>query len=300
MSPRTRFVLIGMGLTLLGALIFGGLHLRYAVEARTDEYRTQAELRAWAFADRVAFSLRQQAESMSLKWLVSAFVIPGGDVLYAQVVNNGEILAEASLLRELPSSSPSSAPGLTIETRSDGTRSFWDIQRALPDAEGFVRLGIDLAPLRAHIREQALMVVGAGVGFLAVAGVLLAFVSQRIFHIVPGSGQTWPATEAASADTMVHIGPLTIDEAAKRVELGGDPIELSPKEFELLSLLAQEPGRVYSTEEILGHVWADSHLAGAQDVKQYVYFLRQKLERDPKHPRLILTVRGFGYRLESE
>jgi two-component system phosphate regulon response regulator PhoB len=93
------------------------------------------------------------------------------------------------------------------------------------------------------------------------------------------------------------MGDLVIDDASKQVTMRGQKVELSPKEYELLRLLAREPGRVFSHEEILSQVWTDSHLATAQDVKQYVYFLRQKLEVNPSEPQFILTVRGFGYKL---
>ncbi len=90
-----------------------------------------------------------------------------------------------------------------------------------------------------------------------------------------------------------------IDEAGKRVALKGQPVELSPKEFQVLCVLASEPGRVFSSQEILERAWPDNSLASDQDVKQYIYFLRQKLEDDPKHPKRIVTVRGFGYKLEA-
>lgn len=102
------------------------------------------------------------------------------------------------------------------------------------------------------------------------------------------------------ANSEHQIGEVVIDVAAKRVRVRGEPVELSPKEFELLSLLAESPGRVYANDEILQRVWPDNALAGAQDVKQYIYFLRQKLEENPKSPKLIVTVRGFGYKLDPD
>jgi len=95
-------------------------------------------------------------------------------------------------------------------------------------------------------------------------------------------------------------GPrIEIDDLHKEVRVRGRSIFLSPKEYALLSLLASEPGRVFSTEEILEKVWPKEKnpYAGPQDVQKYAYFLRKKLEADPTHPTLVLTVRGFGYRL---
>lgn len=94
-----------------------------------------------------------------------------------------------------------------------------------------------------------------------------------------------------------RVGALEIDDAEKRVCLAEKEIALSPKEYELLKLLASQPGRVFSDEEIIRHVWPEGGLASSTDVKRYIYLLRHKIEEDPKNPKLILTVPGFGYKL---
>ncbi len=96
---------------------------------------------------------------------------------------------------------------------------------------------------------------------------------------------------------------LTIDDLRKQVCIAGRTISLSPKEYQLLKLLASSPGRVFTTAEILKELWPSSPdsdertYADAQDVQKYVYLLRKKLEIDPQNPNLVITVRGFGYRL---
>ena len=96
---------------------------------------------------------------------------------------------------------------------------------------------------------------------------------------------------------------LTIDDLRKQVCISGDTISLSPKEYQLLKLLASSPGRVFTPAEILEELWPSETgrgkktYADAQDVQKYVYLLRKKLEKDPKNPELVVTVRGFGYRL---
>ncbi len=96
---------------------------------------------------------------------------------------------------------------------------------------------------------------------------------------------------------------LSIDDLRKEVCLAGRTVSLSPKEYQLLKLLASKPGRVFTTSEILNELWpetigiAKKTYADAQDVQKYVYLLRKKLETDPKSPKHVLTVRGFGYRL---
>jgi DNA-binding response OmpR family regulator len=96
---------------------------------------------------------------------------------------------------------------------------------------------------------------------------------------------------------------LTIDDLRKEVCIAGRTIRLSPKEYQLIKLLASKPGRVFTTTEILNELWPATSVMGkktyadAQDVQKYVYLLRKKIETDPKAPSRILTVRGFGYRL---
>lgn len=90
---------------------------------------------------------------------------------------------------------------------------------------------------------------------------------------------------------------LSIDDVRKEVWVRDKQVSLSPREYGLLKLLASEPGRVFSNEEILAHLWPESTYATSQDVQKYVYLLRKKLEENPAHPKIILTVRGFGYRL---
>ena len=92
---------------------------------------------------------------------------------------------------------------------------------------------------------------------------------------------------------------LEIDDTRKVAILRGKEVALSPKEYALVGLLSSEPGRVFSRQEILSRLWPDNRYATSQDVQKYVYLLRKRLEDDPSHPKFILTVRGFGYRLAN-
>ena len=102
--------------------------------------------------------------------------------------------------------------------------------------------------------------------------------------------------EQSAADGTMECGHITIDDRAKRVTVDSRPVALTPKEYELLKLLAREPGRVFTNEEIINCLW-DGGRATSTDVKQYVYHLRNKIERDPQAPQLIQNVKGFGYKL---
>ena len=105
--------------------------------------------------------------------------------------------------------------------------------------------------------------------------------------------------EAVLRRTQPGIGALDliIDDVRKEVRLEDRTVSLSPKEYRLLKLLASSPGRVFTTGEILTELWPESPYATGQDVQKYIYLLRRKIERDPKDPQLVLTSRGFGYRL---
>jgi DNA-binding response OmpR family regulator len=99
--------------------------------------------------------------------------------------------------------------------------------------------------------------------------------------------------------TLIRVGDLEIDDSVKHVKVKGRTVSLSPKEYELLKLLASEPGRVFSHQEIIAAVWQNKPFITSSDVTKYIYLLREKLEDDPENPRYILTVRGFGYKLAA-
>jgi two-component system KDP operon response regulator KdpE len=98
--------------------------------------------------------------------------------------------------------------------------------------------------------------------------------------------------QATSADTLLHI-----DDCAKLVTLHGRTLRLTPKEFELLRLLASQPGRVFSDAEIIDQLWPGSPHAAPVDVAQYVHRLRKKLGDNPCAPQWIFNVKRFGYML---
>ncbi len=93
------------------------------------------------------------------------------------------------------------------------------------------------------------------------------------------------------------VGDLVIDQAAHTVTVGGQPVELAPREFDLLTALAQEAGRVLSVDDLLARVWGAEYMGESQVVYVHIRWLREKLEVDPKHPQRIMTVRGVGYKL---
>ncbi|HVS99917.1 MAG TPA: response regulator transcription factor [Solirubrobacterales bacterium] len=89
---------------------------------------------------------------------------------------------------------------------------------------------------------------------------------------------------------------LTIDFDRRLVTLAGEEIRVTYVEFEILGALARSPGRVLTRETLLEHVWGDSEYRDPRTVDVHIRHLREKLERDPKEPEFLFTVRGVGYR----
>lgn len=92
------------------------------------------------------------------------------------------------------------------------------------------------------------------------------------------------------------IGDLGIDVAGHSVHRGGEIIQLTPLEFDLLVALARKPWQVFTREVLLEQVWGYRHAADTRLVNVHVQRLRSKVERDPEHPEVVVTVRGVGYK----
>lgn len=103
-----------------------------------------------------------------------------------------------------------------------------------------------------------------------------------------------------SIPETITVGDLVIDPAAHTVTLAGRPVEMAAKEFALLQTLAQEAGRVVSTDDLLARVWGAEFIGEPQVVYVHIRWLREKIEADPGKPRRILTVRGVGYKLVED
>ncbi len=91
---------------------------------------------------------------------------------------------------------------------------------------------------------------------------------------------------------------LLVDVENFRVTVRGEPVELTPTEFQLLVCLAENAGRILTHEQLLARVWGEEYVDIGY-VKRYIWYLRRKIERDPSNPEYIITERGFGYRLEG-
>jgi DNA-binding response OmpR family regulator len=107
-----------------------------------------------------------------------------------------------------------------------------------------------------------------------------------------------PRHEAREPETIALDG-LRVDSARRAVELDGSPVQLTYVEFELLRALAASPGRVFTRAQLLEALWGDSAYRDPRTIDVHVRHLREKLEREPREPRFIFTVRGVGYRFRD-
>src|SRR5436190_69527 len=97
----------------------------------------------------------------------------------------------------------------------------------------------------------------------------------------------------------IEEGDLRVDFEKRQVDVRSEPVRLTYVEFEILAALARSPGRVFSRTMLLERVWGDSAYRDPRTVDVHIRHLREKLERDPRHPELIFTVRGVGYRFRD-
>ena len=110
-------------------------------------------------------------------------------------------------------------------------------------------------------------------------------------------GQT-AKPEGGDEDRM-EIGDLVVDKRRHEVSRAGARIDLTPLEFQILELLASEPGRAWSRNDLLDRVWSTEYEGYQRNIDPHINRLRKKLEADPKNPHYVLTVRGVGYKLNE-
>lgn len=103
----------------------------------------------------------------------------------------------------------------------------------------------------------------------------------------------------AEASDVYTVGSITLDDTDKRVTVDGEPVALTPIEYNILRLLIRHPGRVYSSSQIYELVWNEDSLGTETSVSVHIRHLRQKLEIDPSEPRYLKVVWGLGYKLEG-
>ena len=111
---------------------------------------------------------------------------------------------------------------------------------------------------------------------------------RRYIHL--GSGEIKP--------TKIVIGGIVMDDGEKTVTLDGEPIALTPREYDILKLFMQNPGNVFSPKDIYRKVWGEMPINAENAVAVHIRHLREKLEINPAEPRYIKVVWGQGYKIE--
>jgi len=328
MSSRRAFTAIvlgvALGVSVLGALWFSS---RIAREHERDFLR-RSEWLARNFADHVWLQLRTLEDTSRLRsvfnTMVDEFVVMD-PVIYAQIVLDGELIAQHQHLGDVPVERVLAFPEGAVPARrterkrlEDG-REYLDLWRAIEpgrsESVSYVRLGVSLTPLHEAIASVYQLALLWAVGFALVMG-LVAYLSWPWWAKaaspspqapLPSEGEGrsgvrgWSSPPslgegAGERSGALSFGQLVIDDHAKEVRLNGTVLPLTPREYALIRLLASEPGRVFSAQEIIEGAWGTEKFVSREDVKKYIYLVRQKIERDPQTPQIILTVRGFGYK----
>ncbi len=100
-----------------------------------------------------------------------------------------------------------------------------------------------------------------------------------------------------ATDEILDLGELVINRASRDVILNGKSVDLRPREFDLLTHMAANPGRVYTRDQLLHDVWGFEYIGDTRTVDVHVRWLRLKIEEDPARPKILGTVRGVGYRI---
>lgn len=120
---------------------------------------------------------------------------------------------------------------------------------------------------------------------------LVARVGAVLRRAEPVGGERGPSS--------FRNGEIEVDWRSHQVYVRGEPVKLSPTEFRLLSCLIKNRGWIVTHEQLLQKAWGPNYIGDKSLVKLYVRYLRQKIERDPRNPQLILTERGVGYRFSA-
>lgn len=104
---------------------------------------------------------------------------------------------------------------------------------------------------------------------------------------------------SSNGHEVIHAGRLTVDPSRQDALVDGEAVGLTQKEFQLLRYLAERAGRAVSRDNLVDQLWAEDELGSDKNVAVYIRRIRQKIERDPDAPEILVTVRGFGYRVSA-
>jgi len=198
-----------------------------------------------------------------------------------------------------------SAGGFEVDLASDGAGGLSAFRARPPDVvvlDVMLPVVDGLTVCRAIRAESAVPVImlTARTGALDVVAGLDAGADDYVrkpFELSELLARLRVALRRSTGDRPIRIGPLEIDQAEHAVRRDGREIPVTHTEFRLLEKLARRPGQVFTRERLLDEVWGYDFLGDSRLVDAAIQRLRAKIEPDPSEPRLVLTVRGTGYKL---
>jgi len=203
--------------------------------------------------------------------------------------------------------------GFGVETASDGHAALDAIDRRLPDLVllDLMLPGVDGIEVCRSVRSRAggtavIMLTARGTETDRIAGLDLGaddyitkpFSPREVVARVRAVLRRVAPPAVASRATTILAGDLEIDPRSREVRRSGTTLHLTPKEFDLLHVLAAAPGRVFSRIDLLDELWDFSFDGDPATVTVHVRRLREKIEDDPSSPRHLVTVWGAGYRFD--
>lgn len=173
----------------------------------------------------------------------------------------------------------------------------------LPDADGFelarhIRETSDIPIIMLSARDTDVdKAVGLGVG--ADDYVTKPFSPLELVARVKAHLRRYRPGALPKDDEVIEVGPLRLDAKCRRAAVNGAEVDLTAKEFDILRLLAEHPGRVYTRAQIYEAVWGEEPFGDLSTVQVHVRRIRTKIEAHPEAPALLTTVWGIGYRIEE-
>ncbi len=205
--------------------------------------------------------------------------------------------------------------GFVVQTAADGNAALAAVERRRPDLVVLDLMLPGLGGLEVTRRIRAggalpiIMLTARGEETDRVVGLELGaddYVTkpfsprELVARVKAVLRRAQPAQAAPPADEVLALGGLRLDPAARSVTLDGRALNLTAREFDLLTFLMRNPGRVFTREQLLDQVWGFTFASDLSTVTVHVRRLREKIERDPTNPTLLQTVWGVGYKLSGE
>src|SRR5580698_517019 len=197
--------------------------------------------------------------------------------------------------------------GFNVELAADGHEALRLFHRVHPDLVLLDQSGVELCQrMRALAPVPIIMVTARDSEVDVVLGLELGasdYVAKpfRLRELVARMRAVLRRGVAVAEhhEEILHVGPVRLDAGRREVSVDDVPVELSRKEFDLLSLLMSHSGQVVTRDGCIDRLWWDQELTDTRTLDTHIKRLRRKIEPDPANPRHLVTVRGVGFRFEA-